>query len=101
MTFHFSFCQHYLQCITGALLKIFLIGSSYALDKVLINLSFKVLRSWVVNFLSEGAPLGAERIFPLYFLANKGSLQKAACEVISAGFVCFRIFSAEALLPPA
>lgn len=57
MTFHFSFCQHYLQCITGALCKIFLIGSSYALDKVLINLAFKVLRSWVVKFWSECARL--------------------------------------------
>jgi len=86
MTFHFSFCQHYLRCITGALLKIFLIGSSYALDKVLINLSFKVLRSWVVNFLSERALLGAGWIFPLHSPANKGSPQEAVCKAISAHF---------------
>lgn len=71
MTFHFSFCQHYLQCITGALLKIFLIGSSYALDKVLINLAFKELRSWVVNPWGDAM----ERMFPLYFPA-KGVFQK-------------------------
>lgn len=90
MTFHFSFCQHYLQRITGALLKISLIGSSYALDKVLINLAFKVLRSWVVKPLSERARLQHGMDVPAVFPSQQRESSKKKPVKLFQLFVCFR-----------
>lgn len=90
MTFHFSFCQHYLRRITGVLLKISLIGSSYALDKVLINLAFKVLRSWVVKPLSERARLQHGTDVPAVFPSQQRESSKQPTVKLFQLFVCFR-----------